>query len=447
MEFLQPTTWAEALAAKAATPDAVPIAGGTDVMVELNFARRRPAALLDLTRVPELAGWRIDGGLLRVGAGVTYAELTGERARGGRPRGPDRRPEGLGRPSEGLGRLSEGLGRLSEGLGRRLPGLAIAARTVGSPQIRNSGTIGGNLGSASPAGDCHPCLLAAGAQVEVASVRGTRLIPVDEFFTGVKRNALAPDELIAAVWVGAPSGPEQFAKIGTRNAMVIAVAAFGLALHPDRRAVGTGVGSAAPTPVRAGQAEAFLAAALDESGLWESRGELPEPVVTEFGALVSAAAQPIDDVRGTAAYRRHALGGPAVRAALRLRAGLRQLAGLAGKGRARDPGNGDSQRRAAPGRRRLAGREPAVRAPRADGPARLEECLRAGRVRVLHGLPGRRPGLRVPGRGRPGGGPRDRDRRGPGRRGRRVAPGAAGVRRGGSRPVRVLYPRTAGRRA
>jgi len=286
MEFLQPTTWADALAAKAATPDAVPIAGGTDVMVELNFARRRPAALLDLTRVRELAGWRIDGGRLRVGAGVTYAELTGERARGGRPGGSDRSPRGLG---------------------ERLPGLAIAARTVGSPQIRNRGTIGGNLGSASPAGDCHPCLLAAGAQVEVASVRGTRLVPVDEFFTGVKRNALAPDELIAAVWAGVPSGPEQFAKIGTRNAMVIAVAAFGLALHPDRRAVGTGIGSAAPTPVRAVQAEAFLAAALDEAGLWHSRGELPESVVTEFGALVSAAARPIDDVRGTAAYRWHAL--------------------------------------------------------------------------------------------------------------------------------------------
>jgi CO/xanthine dehydrogenase FAD-binding subunit len=275
MEFLQPQSWDEALAARAAAPDAVPIAGGTDVMVELNFARRRPAVLLDLTRVAELSGWSASDGRLRVGAGVTYAELTGERAAGE--------------------------------LGRRLPGLAMAARTVGSPQIRNRGTIGGNLGSASPAGDCHPSLLAAGAEVEVASVRGSRMIGIDVFFTGVKRNALAPDELIAAVWIAVPSGPEQFAKIGTRNAMVIAVAAFGLALHPARRAVGTGIGSAAPTPVRAREAEAFLAAALGENGLWESRGELPAAVVTEFGALVSAAARPIDDVRGTAAYRRHAL--------------------------------------------------------------------------------------------------------------------------------------------
>jgi CO/xanthine dehydrogenase FAD-binding subunit len=275
MEFMQPRSWDEALAAKAATPEAVPIAGGTDVMVELNFARRRPGVLLDLTRVAELRGWMSANGQLRVGAGVTYAELTGERTAGA--------------------------------LGASLPGLAMAARTVGSPQIRNRGTIGGNLGSASPAGDCHPALLAAGAEAEVASVRGTRRIPMDDFFTGVKRNALAPDELISAVWISRPSGPEQFAKIGTRNAMVIAVAAFAVALHPARRAVGTGIGSAAPTPVRAPEAEAFLAAELAETGLWESREALPEQVMSEFGALVSKAARPIDDVRGSAAYRRHAL--------------------------------------------------------------------------------------------------------------------------------------------
>jgi CO/xanthine dehydrogenase FAD-binding subunit len=290
MEFLQPGSLVEALAAKAASPDALAIAGGTDVMVELNFARRRPEMLLDLGRVRELAGWSADGGRLRLGAGVTYAELTGERS-GGSGNG-----HGRGLPRRDADRL-----------GRLLPGLAMAARTVGSPQIRNRGTIGGNLGSASPAGDCHPSLLAAGAEIEVASVRGIRLIPIDRFFTGVKRSALAPDELITAVWISPPSGPEQFAKIGTRNAMVIAVAAFGLALHPDRRGVGTGIGSAAPTPVRASEAETFLAGELDESGLWESRQVLPSSVVAEFGSLVSAAARPIDDVRGTAAYRRHAL--------------------------------------------------------------------------------------------------------------------------------------------
>ncbi|MDA8321134.1 MAG: xanthine dehydrogenase family protein subunit M [Actinomycetota bacterium] len=278
MEFLRPESLGEALAAKAAHPEAVPLAGGTDVMVELNFARRRPSALLDLTRVGELTGWHADGGTVRVGAGVTYAELTGERADGGQT-----------------------------ALGRLLPGLAMAARTVGSPQIRNRGTIGGNLGSASPAGDCHPVLLASGASVEAASVRGRRQVPIDEFFTGVKRNALAPDELITAVLVPAPGGAEQFAKIGTRNAMVIAVAAFAIVLDPARRRIGTGIGSAAPTPVRAAAAERLLSGALAADGLWESRGPLPEPVITEFGRAVSAAASPIDDVRGTAAYRRQAL--------------------------------------------------------------------------------------------------------------------------------------------
>jgi CO/xanthine dehydrogenase FAD-binding subunit len=270
MEFLRPTSWPDALAAKAEHPDAVPIAGGTDVMVELNFDLRRPSALLDLTGVRELAGWDWVDGRVRLGAGVSYTRVITE-------------------------------------LGDRLPGLAMASRTVGSPQIRNRGTVGGNLGSASPAGDAHPALLAALAEIEVASTSGSRLIAIDDFFTGVKRHALRPDELIAAVWITPPSGPQQFSKIGTRNAMVIAVCAFGLALHPDRRAVGTGIGSAAPTPIRAGDAEWFLASALEAAGLWESRGELPESLAHAFGRQVQAAAVPIDDVRGSAAYRRHAL--------------------------------------------------------------------------------------------------------------------------------------------
>ena len=271
MEFLQPRSLDEALAAKAERPEAVPIAGGTDVMVELNFDRRRPEAVLDLSRVPELAGWDREDGRLRVGAGVTYtraiAELAGD-----------------------------------------LPGLAIAARTVGSPQIRNRGTIGGNLGSASPAGDCHPPLLAVGAEVEVASAGGSRRIPVDRFFTGPKQSALAAGELICAVHLPAAAGPQQFAKIGTRNAMVIAVCSFALALDPAKGRVGTGIGSAGPTPLRARDAERFLEGVLDSEGLWGSGGPIGEAAAARFGALVAAAARPIDDVRGTAAYRVHALG-------------------------------------------------------------------------------------------------------------------------------------------
>ncbi|MBM7806810.1 CO/xanthine dehydrogenase FAD-binding subunit [Geodermatophilus bullaregiensis] len=268
MHFLQPATWAEALEARAAHPDAVAIAGGTDVMVAVNFGRLRPARLLDLTRVEDLRQWGPEDGAVRLGAGVPYARVITE-------------------------------------LGDRLPGLAMAARTIGSPQIRNRGTVGGNLATASPAGDAHPALLAADAEVEVASVRGSRRIPVADFYTGVKRTAMADDELIAAVRIVPPSGPQQYSKIGTRNAMVIAVAAFGLALHPARRAVGTGIGSAAPTPRRAPAAEEFLAAELD--GLWDSRAELPAATATRFGELVAAAAAPIDDVRGTARYRVHAL--------------------------------------------------------------------------------------------------------------------------------------------
>ena len=285
MEFLQPRLLAEAIAAKAEHPAAVPIAGGTDVMVEINFDARRPEVLLDLNRVSELTSWQRGNGQVRLGAGVTYTRLIDE-------------------------------------LGDLLPGLAMAARTVGSPQIRNRGTVGGNLGAASPAGDCHPVLLAADATVEATSARGPRLIPAAEFFTGPKRNALAADELITAVLIPVAAGPQQFAKIGTRNAMVIAVCAFALELRLPRAAtadnpvsdypvpagtVGTGIGSAGPTPLRAEAAEEYLAGALAGAGLWESAGRLPAQVTQRFGELVAAAAQPIDDVRGTAAYRRHAL--------------------------------------------------------------------------------------------------------------------------------------------
>ncbi|WP_431879112.1 FAD binding domain-containing protein [Amycolatopsis sacchari] len=262
MDFLRPQTLAEALALKAERPDAVPIAGGTDVMVELNFGHRRPAALLDLTRVRELTESSTSDSGVRLGAGVPYTRVITE-------------------------------------LGDRLPGLAMASRTVGSPQIRNRGTVGGNLGAASPAGDTHPVLLVTGAEIEAASVRGTRRIPAEEFYVGVKRNALAEDELITAVHLPPRSGSQQFAKVGTRNAMVIAVCSFALAL--DRGQVRAAIGSAAPTPRRVPEAEEFLAAELE----WGA--PLPDSLKRRFGELVAAAAQPIDDVRGTAAYRRHAL--------------------------------------------------------------------------------------------------------------------------------------------
>src|SRR5688572_15518797 len=178
MDFLQPEAWEEALEARAAHPGALPLWGGTDVMVDLNFGRERPEAILDLTRVRALAEWDQHDGTLRVGAGVSYTRAIAER-------------------------------------GTALPGLAAASRTVGSPQIRNRGTIGGNLGSSSPAGDALPPLYASGAEIELASTRGTRRVPIGEFVSGPKRNVLEPDELIAAFHVSAARGGQQFSKIGT----------------------------------------------------------------------------------------------------------------------------------------------------------------------------------------------------------------------------------------
>jgi len=249
MDVLTPRSLDEALALKSERPDAVPIEGGTDVMVELNFDRARPAAILNLNEVRELKGWSRDDGVLRLGAGVTYTQVRRE-------------------------------------LRDELPALAEASRTVGSPQIQNRGTIGGNLGTSSPAGDALPPLLVEGAEIELGSRRGVRRVPLTEFVVGPKRNVLEPDELILAALLR-PSGARQtFMKIGPRNAMVIAVCSLALAADRERGELRASFGSAGPVP-------GLLVAALDD------RDSFPEQV--------AAAASPIDDVRGTAAYRRHAL--------------------------------------------------------------------------------------------------------------------------------------------
>lgn len=265
---VRPRTWGEALELRSTRPWLVPVAGGTDLMVAVNAGRLRPEGLLDLSHLdaPEVTGWSVGDGVLTVGAATTWAQV-----------------------------LSD--------LVDLAPALAQAARTVGSPQIRNRGTIGGNLASASPAGDAHPPLLAVGAQVELESVHARRTLPVEDFFLGPKRSALAPDELVRTVHLPVATGPQQFAKVGPRSAMVIAVVSFALALDPGDRRVGTGLGSAGPTPLRAREAERHLARTLP----WGSDGPVPEDVLTEFAELVAAAASPLDDVRGTAAYRRHAL--------------------------------------------------------------------------------------------------------------------------------------------
>lgn len=270
MEVLLPRSLEEALELKARRPEALPIAGGTDLMVELNFGRHRPSALLDVSRLPELAEWRREDGRVFLGAGVTYARIMRE--------------------------LPE------------LTALVQASRTVGSPQIRNRGTVGGNLGTASPAGDALPVLAAYDAEVVLVRAEGVRAVPWDRFLLGPKRNALQPDELILGARWRVVRGPGSFSKVGTRNAMVISVAGLCLQLDEEGRQVRVALGSVAPTVVRARQAEAYAREALAEAGVWDDpRAPVPEVALEEFGRLAAEAARPIDDVRGTAAYRRHAV--------------------------------------------------------------------------------------------------------------------------------------------
>jgi CO/xanthine dehydrogenase FAD-binding subunit len=250
MDVLSPRSLDEALRIRSQQPDAHPVAGGTDVLVELNFDRLRPRALLNLNEVPELRGWRRENGSVVLGSGLTYTEA------------------------------------MSADLATILPALAEASRTVGSPQIRNRGTVGGNLGTASPAGDALPPLLVEDAEVVLGSVRGVRTLPLADFLLGVKQNALAADELVLSVRLQPSGAAQTFMKVGPRNAMVIAVCSLALVADRERGELRAAFGSAAPVPT-------LVTAPIADAD------SLPE--------RVAAAARPIDDVRGTAEYRRHAL--------------------------------------------------------------------------------------------------------------------------------------------
>ena len=271
MTVTAPTSLADALAALADEPSSLVLAGGTDLMVQVNEGHRRlgPGPVLALAGVPELRDVVRDGDDLVLGAGVTYTELMGE-------------------PVASLA-----------------PALVQAARTVGSPQIRNAGTLGGNLGTASPAGDTLPVLVALGANVEVASATGTRAMPIGDFLTGPKATALEPGELIVAVRVPMTRGPQEYLKVGVRNAMVIAVASVAMVVDRESGTVGIGLGSVGPTALAAPDASSWLAAQDD----WTDPA-----VADEFAGRVADAARPIDDHRGRATYRRHAVGVMARRA-------------------------------------------------------------------------------------------------------------------------------------
>ena len=255
MEFVAPRSWADALAARAEHPGCTPIAGGTDVMVELNFDRHRPDVLLDLTKVPELREWsRTDDGGVRLGAGVTYLRVMTE-------------------------------------LGDLAPGLAMASRTVGSPQIRARGTVGGNVGSASPAGDCHPVLLAVGATVEVESAaRGARQHPG-------RRLLHRREEERAGAGRADRRGPSCRRRPGRSSSPRSAPATrwssrsrpSGWRCTPTGGRVGAAIGSAAPTPRHAVGCRG-LRRRRAATGTRATR--CPTRWPTEFGRLVGRGGQP-----------------------------------------------------------------------------------------------------------------------------------------------------------
>ncbi len=269
MTVYAPDTVEVAVSLLAEHSEATLLAGGTDLMVEVNDGRRRPGGpVIALNRVTELRSWRHDpvSSTVTIGAAVTYSEL------------------------------------MTEPLASLLPALADASRTVGSPQIRNAGTLGGNLGTCSPAGDGLPVLSALEAVVEIAGSDGRRSMPVGEFMLGVKRSALAPGEMITAITLPVLTGWQGYAKVGVRNAMVIAVASASLVLDQTGRTVRIALGSVGPTVLRCPAAETHFADALD----WDSLSASAD-AVRRFGELVGEASTPITDHRSTAEYRRHAV--------------------------------------------------------------------------------------------------------------------------------------------
>jgi CO/xanthine dehydrogenase FAD-binding subunit len=264
MTVFIPTSLSEATTLLAAHPTAQLITGGTDFMVEVNFNHRHPEIVITLRMVPEIQQWNIDktSGIVYIGASVPYAAMEhGE-------------------------------------LATALPALAEAARTVGSPQIRAAGSIGGNLGTCSPAGDSLPVLAALNASVHLRSSDSERTLAFSDFMIGPKRNAKKADEVITGVSIPMTNGWQGYAKVGVRNAMVISVASVCLAVHDNQ--VRVALGSVGPTIIRCTEAESWINS--------QDFKKIDKSVADEFGQRVSQESRPIDDHRSTAEYRRHAVG-------------------------------------------------------------------------------------------------------------------------------------------
>jgi CO/xanthine dehydrogenase FAD-binding subunit len=260
-----PTSIEEAVSILHAHPSSMLLSGGTDVMVEVNFNHRKPQDVIALRSVSELKTWTInnESGTVFIGSGVPYAEMeSGE-------------------------------------LQKALPALAAAARTVGSPQIRAAGTLGGNLGTCSPAGDSLPVLSALNAVVHLSSSNGTREVPFANFMVGPKRNARETGEIITGVTLPISNGWQGYSKVGVRNAMVISVASACLAVQDN--SVRLALGSVGPVIIRCVEAEEFINTHL------RSTPTLSPDIISKFAEIAGNEARPIDDHRSTAAYRKHAI--------------------------------------------------------------------------------------------------------------------------------------------
>jgi CO/xanthine dehydrogenase FAD-binding subunit len=260
---VSPRTLEEAYAVLAALPHR-PLAGGTDVLVQINGEIGDvPDRLVDLWALDELRGIAVQDGALVAGALTTYAQV-----------------------------------RSSPDVARHLPALAECAATIGAAQIQNRGTLGGNAANASPAGDTLPVLLATDAELVLGSARGERVVPAAEFWPEYRRTALAPDELLLRIRFPLRDGRQvRFRKVGTRRAQAISKVVMALAWQPAPdgtwRDVRLALGSVAPTPIRAGATEAALEVAAPSA-------EVARRASDALGAELS----PIDDVRSTADYRR-----------------------------------------------------------------------------------------------------------------------------------------------
>ena len=273
MPVFIPSSLTEATQLLSKNPDAHLLTGGTDMMVEVNFNHRHPDTVIALRNIPEFQRWNIDAasGLVHIGSSVPYATMEhGE-------------------------------------LAKALPALAEAARTVGSPQIRAAGSIGGNLGTCSPAGDSLPVLAALEAVVHLQSESSRRSVSFAEFMVGPKRNSRLPNEIITGVSIPITNGWQGYAKVGVRNAMVISVASVCLAIHDNK--VRVALGSVGPTIIRCTESENWI----NSIGL----ANIDHSLAQEFADHVRAESRPIDDHRSTAEYRRHAVGVLAARLLLR----------------------------------------------------------------------------------------------------------------------------------